>query len=124
MSNTPIDIQVKTHYLAEKSNPLEEQYVFAYTITIRNMGTESAKLLKRHWIITDAEGHVEEVKGDGVIGSQPDLKPGETFEYTSGAILSTPVGSMEGSYLMLAEDGTHFNAEIPAFSLAIPNILH
>lgn len=124
MNNTPIDIKVKTTYLADRSNPIEEQYVFAYTITIRNVGSEAAKLLKRHWIITDAEGHVEEVHGDGVIGEQPNLKPGETFEYTSGAVLSTPVGCMQGSYSMLAESGEPFDAEIPVFSLAVPNILH
>ncbi|MDR2992850.1 MAG: Co2+/Mg2+ efflux protein ApaG, partial [Bacillus cereus] len=114
MSNTPIDIQVKTAYLADKSNPLEEQYVFAYTITIRNLGNEAAKLLKRHWIITDAEGHVEEVRGDGVVGEQPNIQAGEVFEYTSGAVLNTPVGCMQGSYLMLRENGESFNAEIPA----------
>lgn len=122
--NNAIDIKIKTAYLTAESEPEKDRYVFAYTITISNTGTEPAKLMKRHWIITDANGHVEEVRGDGVIGEQPNLKPGETFEYTSGAILSTPVGAMEGSYLMLTEEGDQFNAPIPAFSLAVPNILH
>lgn len=122
--NNAIDIKIKTAYLNKESEPENDRYVFAYTITISNVGTESAKLVKRHWVITDANGHVEEVRGDGVIGEQPNLKPGETFEYTSGAILSTPVGSMQGSYLMLTEEGNQFKAPIPAFSLAVPNILH
>lgn len=122
--NNAIDIKIKTAYLNNESEPENDRYVFAYTITISNIGTESAKLMKRHWIITDANGHIEEVRGDGVIGEQPNLKPGETFEYTSGAILSTPVGAMEGSYLMLTEEGNQFDALIPAFGLAVPNILH
>lgn len=122
--NNAIDIKIKTAYLNNESEPENDRYVFAYTITISNVGTEPAKLVKRHWVITDANGHVEEVRGDGVIGEQPNLKPGETFEYTSGAILSTPVGAMEGSYLMLTEDGNQFDAPIPAFGLAVPNILH
>jgi ApaG protein len=100
------------------------RFVFAYTITIRNEGNQSAKLLTRHWIINDANGNVQEVHGEGVVGEQPYLKPGESFQYTSGTVIETPVGSMEGSYQMLSEDGTPFDADIPAFTLSLPNKLH
>jgi ApaG protein len=126
MQETPyrIQVQVKTDYLNDQSDPNADRYVFAYTITIANTGAEPARLLDRHWIITDANGKVEEVKGEGVVGKQPYLRPGEAFRYTSGAVLKTPVGSMQGSYGMLSDDGTHFDAEISPFSLAVPNRLH
>jgi ApaG protein len=119
-----INIQVETSYLDDQSEPGEQRYVFAYTITIRNEGEMPAKLLARHWIITDANGHVEEVRGDGVVGEQPYLKPGQGFRYSSGAVLETPVGTMQGSYQMEAEDGAKFDAPIPAFRLAMPGMLH
>jgi len=98
--------------------------VFAYTITIRNEGEVPAKLLTRHWIITDANGRVQEVRGDGVVGEQPYLKPGQGFRYSSGAVLETPVGTMQGSYQMITDDGAKFDAAIPAFRLAMPGMLH
>ncbi|MEE4377605.1 MAG: Co2+/Mg2+ efflux protein ApaG [Candidatus Competibacteraceae bacterium] len=119
-----IQVDVQTFYVEEQSDPIEERYVFAYTITIRNQGTVSARLLTRHWIITDSNGHIEEVRGDGVVGEQPYLRPGEGFRYTSGAVLKTPVGSMQGSYQMVADDGSAFDADIPIFTLAIPRTLH
>jgi len=117
-------VEVETRYLPDQSDPAQNRYVFAYTITIINQGTVAAKLLTRHWIITDAEGKVQEVLGEGVVGEQPYLKPGDGFRYTSGTILETPIGSMQGSYQMIADDGTEFDAEIPAFNLAVPNTLH
>ena len=119
-----IQIRVTTSYLDEQSDPDSHRYVFAYTITITNTGLEPARLLNRHWIITDADGKVEEVKGKGVVGEQPYLKPGEEFSYTSGTVIGTPVGSMHGAYEMLGDDGTHFDAEIRPFSLAQPMRLH
>jgi ApaG protein len=119
-----IRVDVQTFYVEEQSDPDEERYVFAYTITIRNQGSIPARLLTRHWIITDSDGHVEEVRGEGVVGEQPYLQPGEGFRYTSGAVLRTPVGSMKGSYQMVADDGIAFDADIPAFTLAIPRTLH
>ncbi|MGD8558306.1 MAG: Co2+/Mg2+ efflux protein ApaG [Gammaproteobacteria bacterium] len=119
-----IEIDVETSYLEEQSAPDMNRYVFAYTITIRNEGNQPAKLLTRHWIINDANGNVQEVHGEGVVGEQPYLKPGESFQYTSGTVIETPVGSMEGSYQMLSEDGTPFDADIPAFTLSLPNKLH
>lgn len=119
-----IAVDVETSYLEEQSAPDMNRYVFAYTITIRNDGNLPAKLLTRHWIINDANGNVQEVHGEGVVGEQPYLKPGETFQYTSGTVIETPVGSMEGSYQMLSEDGTPFDADIPAFTLSLPNTLH
>lgn len=119
-----IAVDVETSYLEEQSAPDMNRYVFAYTITIRNEGNQSAKLLTRHWIINDANGNVQEVHGEGVVGEQPYLKPGESFQYTSGTVIETPVGSMEGSYQMLSEDGTPFDADIPAFTLSLPNKLH
>jgi len=118
------DIEITTRFLDEQSRPSEDRYVFAYTINIRNTGDVPARLLDRHWIITDANGRVEEVRGDGVVGEQPLLQPGEHFEYTSGAVLETSVGTMQGSYGMLADDGTRFEAPIPAFTLAVPRTLH
>ena len=119
-----INIEVETNYLDDQSEPREQRYVFAYTITIRNEGDLPAKLLTRHWIITDANGRVQEVRGDGVVGEQPYLKPGQGFRYSSGAVLETPVGTMQGSYQMLADDGAKFDAAIPAFRLAMPGMLH
>ena len=118
-----IRVDVETSYLDEQSDPRERRYVFAYTITIRNEGQVPARLLARHWVITDANGKVEEVHGDGVVGEQPYLKPGQGFRYSSGAVLETPVGAMQGTYQMLADDGAHFEAPIPAFRLAMPGIL-
>jgi ApaG protein len=119
-----ISIDVETTYLDDQSEPGEQRYVFAYTITIRNEGEIPAKLLTRHWIITDANGRVQEVRGDGVVGEQPYLKPGQGFRYSSGAVLETPVGTMQGSYQMIADDGAQFDAPIPAFRLAKPGMLH
>jgi ApaG protein len=119
-----INIDVETTYLDDQSEPREQRYVFAYTITIRNEGEVPAKLLTRHWIITDANGRVQEVRGDGVVGEQPYLKPGQGFRYSSGAVLETPVGTMQGSYQMVADDGAQFDAPIPAFRLAMPGMLH
>ena len=119
-----INIDVETTYLDDQSEPREQRYVFAYTITIRNEGEVPAKLLTRHWIITDANGRVQEVRGDGVVGEQPYLKPGQGFRYSSGAVLETPVGTMQGSYQMIADDGAQFDAPIPAFRLAKPGMLH
>lgn len=119
-----IDVKVDTLYLPSESDPDENRYVFAYTITIENQGTVPAQLLTRHWIITDANGKVQEVKGDGVVGEQPHLKPGEGFQYTSGTMLETPVGTMEGSYQMKADDGKDFDAEIEIFTLSAPRVLH
>jgi len=119
-----ISVAVDTRYLEDQSDPDEQRYVFAYTVTIRNRGTVPAKLLGRHWVITDANGRVQEVRGEGVVGEQPHLMPGQGFRYTSGAVLETPVGSMQGSYQMLGDDGVQFDAPIPAFRLAIPGKIH
>lgn len=119
-----ISVNVNTTYLAEQSDPSVDRYVFAYTVTIVNTGTEAAQLISRHWIITDAENVTQEVKGLGVVGEQPLLRPGESFEYTSGTALATPVGTMRGSYQMVAEDGNKFDAEIPRFTLSMPRVLH
>ena len=119
-----ISINVDTAYLAEQSDPSADRYVFAYTVTISNTGTVSAQLISRHWIITDAENVTQEVKGLGVIGEQPLLRPGEHFEYTSGTAMATPVGTMRGTYQMVAEDGNKFDAEIPVFTLSMPRVLH
>ena len=119
-----ISVSVNTAYLAEQSDPESERYVFAYTITIANTGTVAAQLISRHWIITDAENVTQEVKGLGVVGEQPLLRPGESFEYTSGTAMATPVGTMKGTYQMVAEDGNKFDAEIPVFTLSMPRVLH
>jgi ApaG protein len=118
------EVVVKSVYIDDESEPDSNRYVFAYTVTIRNVGTVPAQLLTRHWIITDADGKVQEVRGDGVVGEQPRLVPGEDFQYTSAALIETPVGTMEGSYQMMADDGVSFDTEIPLFRLSIPNILH
>jgi ApaG protein len=119
-----IQVEVETSYLEEQSEPGEQRFVFAYTITLRNSGKVPAKLMTRHWIITDANGRIQEVRGEGVVGEQPHLQPGQGFRYSSGAVLETPVGSMQGSYQMLADDGAHFDAPIPVFRLAKPGMLH
>jgi ApaG protein len=119
-----ISISVNTAYLAEQSDPSADRYVFAYTITIANTGTVAAQLISRHWIITDAENVTQEVKGLGVVGEQPLLRPGESFEYTSGTAMATPVGTMRGTYQMVAEDGNKFDAEIAMFTLSMPRVLH
>ena len=119
-----IEVSVETAYVAEHSEPEEDRFVFAYTITLVNRGTVSAQLLSRHWVITDADSQIEEVRGDGVVGEQPVLKPGEGFRYTSGAVIETPVGTMQGSYQMVAADGQKFDAAIPEFVLSAPRTLH
>jgi len=124
MAKYEFHVSVRPQYLPEHSDPEENKYVFAYTVTVRNTGEVTAKLLSRHWIITNAAGQVENVRGDGVVGEQPVLRPGEAFEYTSGCPLETPVGSMRGTYYCVAEDGTRFEAEIPEFVLSMPRRLH
>jgi ApaG protein len=119
-----IAVGATTQYLADQSDETVGRFVFAYTITIRNSGSVAAQLISRHWIITDAQGLVQEVRGLGVVGAQPLLQPGESFEYTSGTSIATPVGTMRGSYQMLAQDGTRFEAEIPEFTLSVPRVLH
>jgi ApaG protein len=119
-----IQIDVRTAYLPGQSVPDEDRFVFAYTVTITNSGTVPARLVTRHWIITDANERTQEVRGEGVVGEQPYLLPGSSFQYTSGTILETPVGTMKGSYQMIADDGTTFDAEIPPFTLSIPRTLH
>jgi ApaG protein len=118
------DIDVDARYLDEQSEPEQDRYVFAYTIHIRNRGTVPARLLGRHWVITDANGNVREVTGEGVVGEQPWLQPGEDFSYTSGAVLETQLGTMQGSYDMMADDGTRFDAPIPLFTLSVPRTRH
>ena len=123
-SRYQIEVKVVSEHLPEQSEPEANRYVFAYTVSILNTGITPARLLNRHWIVSDANGKVQEVRGKGVVGEQPHLQPGESFRYTSGTLLETPVGSMHGSYEMQADDGTHFEAAIPAFSLATPTSLH
>jgi ApaG protein len=119
-----ITVTVRTAYLPEQSDPVRSHYVFTYTIAIANSGSAPAQLISRHWLITDAESKVQEVRGLGVVGEQPLLAPGEQFEYTSGAALDTPVGTMRGSYQMVAEDGHRFDADVPEFTLSMPRVLH
>lgn len=119
-----IQVDVETRYIEEQSNPDQNYYVFAYTITIRNKGRQTAQLLTRHWVITDSNQKIQEVRGDGVVGEQPILKPGEQFVYTSGTMLETSVGTMKGSYQMLADDGSRFDAEIDEFVLSTPRVIH
>jgi len=119
-----IAVRARSTFLPEQSNVDEGRYVFAYTITITNTGSEAAQLISRHWIITDSDGQVQEVRGLGVVGEQPVLRPQESFEYTSGAAIATPVGTMRGSYQMKADDGTTFEAAIPQFTLSMPRVLH
>lgn len=122
--NYSIKVSVKTRYIEDQSIPEQKRYAFAYTINIHNDGIVPAQLISRHWIITDANGKEEEVRGPGVVGQQPHLAPGEAFEYTSGAIIETPIGHMRGSYQMHADDGYDFAADIPAFTLSKPHALH
>lgn len=119
-----IRVEVLTRYLPDQSDPESARYVFSYAVTINNVGTIAAQLISRHWLITDADGKVQEVRGLGVVGNQPLLHPGEKFEYASGSALETPVGTMKGSYQMVAEDGTQFEAIIPEFVLSMPRTLH
>lgn len=119
-----IKVSVETRFLDDQSAPRENRFVFAYTVTISNRGGVPARLLSRHWLITDANGKVQEVRGDGVVGEQPWLRPGDDFQYTSGAVLETSVGTMTGSYQMLADDGARFDAAIPTFTLSVPRTLH
>ena len=119
-----IRVQVVTDYVDEQSEPESGRYVFAYTITIANTGDVPVRLISRHWIITDANGKIQEVTGDGVVGEQPHLNPGEEFRYSSGAVLETPVGAMQGMYRMEADNGVNFDAPIAPFTLAVPGVLH
>ena len=123
-SKHEITVTARTAYIAEQSDPENGRYVFAYTIVIKNTGSVTAQLISRHWIITDANNQVQEVRGLGVVGEQPLLKPDESFEYTSGTSIATPVGTMRGSYQMVAEDGLQFDAPIPQFTLSMPRVLH
>ena len=123
-TNPRIHVEVESSYIEEQSSPDDKRFVFSYTITIRNEGQVPARLLTRHWIITDANGNVKETRGDGVVGEQPWLRPGDDFNYTSGAVLETAVGTMRGSYQMLADDGRKFDAAIPEFVLTIPRTVH
>ena len=127
MEHTPneqVDIQVATQYLADESIPEENRFAFAYTITITNSGTEAVRLLNRHWIITNGRNRISEVRGEGVVGKQPLIEPGKSFSYTSGAVIETAVGTMEGSYEMISESGRPFIAPVTAFSLVEPSSLH
>ena len=126
MSTKPYNIEVKTRtlYIPDQSDPNADRYVFAYTITMTNKGNVAAQLVSRHWVITDAANKVQEVRGKGVVGEQPHLRPGESFEYTSGSAIATPVGTMKGSYQMIADDGTQFDTPIPEFTLSMPRVLH
>jgi ApaG protein len=119
-----ITVGAAVQYLPDQSDEAAGRYAFAYTITLRNTGNATAQLISRHWIITDAQGLVQEVRGLGVVGAQPVLRPGESHEYTSGTAIATPVGTMRGSYQMVAEDGTRFEAQIPEFTLSVPRVLH
>lgn len=124
MASYEFTVSVKTQYLAEQSDPERSHYVFAYAILIKNTGQVPAQLIARHWVITDANNHTEQVRGLGVVGHQPLLKPGEQFEYTSGTAMQTPQGSMKGAYFCVAEDGEQFDAIIPEFVLSLPRTLH
>jgi ApaG protein len=119
-----ITVKARATFIPEQSDEAEGRYVFAYTMTITNTGEMPARLISRHWLITDSDNRVQEVRGMGVVGEQPLLKPQESFEYTSGAAIATPVGTMRGSYQMVAEDGTAFDAPIPEFTLSMPRVLH
>lgn len=119
-----VTVQAVAQYLPEESDEADQRYVFSYTVTVTNTGEVTAQLISRHWIITDAEQKVQEVRGLGVIGEQPVLKPGESFQYSSGSAIATPVGTMHGTYQMRAEDGSTFEAEIPLFVLSVPRVLH
>lgn len=122
--NYDIHVKVNTQYIEAESNTEANRFIFSYTITIKNHGDVAAKLLSRHWIITDSNNRIQEVKGKGVVGEQPYLRPGDSFQYTSGTMLETPVGSMQGSYQMIADDDHHFDAIIEPFTLALPRMLN
>ena len=124
MNEHNIRVEVETTFVPGQSDPDADRYVFAYTITIHNEGSVAARLMTRHWIITDSNGQTQEVEGEGVVGEQPYLRPGEGFQYTSGTMIETPVGTMRGTYHMLSDDGTHFEAPIAPFTLAAPRVLH
>lgn len=119
-----VDVSVTTRFLAEQSQPEHDRFAFAYSITVRNNGSVPARLLSRHWVITDGDGHVEEVRGEGVVGQQPLIDAGQSHSYSSGTVMTTKVGTMQGTYQMLAEDGTRFDAVIKPFRLAVPGALH
>ena len=119
-----IIVEAIPQYIEAQSSPDKSRYVFVYTIIITNVGTNSATLLSRHWLITDSNGKIQEVKGDGVVGEKPYLKPGQTYRYSSGAMIETPVGVMQGKYLMMSDNGDNFKASIPKFTLSIPRTLH
>jgi len=119
-----VDVSVATRFLAEQSQPEHNRFAFAYTITVRNNGSLPARLLSRHWVITDGDGHVEEVRGEGVVGQQPLIDAGKSHSYSSGTVMTTKVGTMQGTYQMLAEDGKRFEAIIKPFRLAVPGALH
>lgn len=119
-----IQVSVQVRYLADQSDDVDDRYVFAYTITLTNEGQHAVQLLSRHWIINDANNHVQEVKGKGVVGEQPVIGPGQSFEYTSGTVLATQVGTMSGSYKMQVVDGGEFSVAIPQFVLSVPRVLH
>ena len=123
-SSFKVQIVAQVKYLAEQSDEADNRFVFSYTITLTNNGDGAVQLLSRHWIITDGDNQVQEVRGQGVVGEQPVIKPGQSFGYTSGTVLSTPVGTMTGSYQMMTEDGTKFEAPIPRFVLSVPRVLH
>ena len=123
-STCNVTVSAESIYLAEQSDEDQSRYMFAYTVKITNNGSVAARLISRHWLITDSNERVQEVRGDGVVGEQPNLEPGSTYEYTSSAAIETPVGTMRGSYQMVAEDGTRFDAVIPEFTLSIPRVLH
>ena len=123
-SRYQVDVSVVTHYLADQSQPEHDRFAFAYTITVQNNGEIAAKLLSRHWVITDGDDHVEHVRGEGVVGQQPLIDAGKSHTYTSGTVMTTKVGTMQGTYQMRADDGKHFDAVIKPFRLAVPGALH
>jgi len=125
-NKSPFDVKIvaQVKHLAEQSDEADNRFVLSYTITLTNNGNSAVQLLSRHWIITDGNNQIQEVRGQGVVGEQPVIKPGQSFGYTSGTVLSTPVGTMTGSYQMVSEDGTKFDAPIPQFVLSVPRVLH
>ncbi|MDM7322681.1 MAG: Co2+/Mg2+ efflux protein ApaG [Gammaproteobacteria bacterium] len=123
-SPAKIEVLPEPAFLEQHSDPTQHRYVFSYTITLRNVGDVPAQLLERHWLITHADGRIEEVRGPGVVGAQPRLEPGESYTYSSGAVLDTPVGTMQGEYLFVTDEGERFLVPIPRFTLSIPRVLH
>ncbi|MBK1673370.1 Co2+/Mg2+ efflux protein ApaG [Ectothiorhodospira shaposhnikovii] len=119
-----VKVEVNCSYVESQSDPMHGRFVFAYTVTLQNLGNQGARLISRHWIIHDSNGKVQEVRGEGVVGEQPHIDPGQGFQYTSGAMIETPVGTMRGTYQMVADDGTRFEAVIPTFTLSVPRVLH